>query len=110
MDRERMTLTKPIKLPDPTPVESVSPEQSQGFFAELFDAITPRTFLLVMGVLVIQLAFVLSTSALSTIPLPTRFPWWSLHRLRFPGTWRLSSATYTASRFPPPPFRAKRPE
>jgi hypothetical protein len=55
-----MTLTKPIKTPDPMPGESVSPKQSQGFVAELFDAINPRTLLLVMGVLLIQLAFVLS--------------------------------------------------
>ena len=60
MGRGRMTPTKPIKIPNSMLAESVSPKQSQGFVAELFDAITPRTVLLVMGVLLIQLAFVLS--------------------------------------------------
>ena len=74
MDRQRMTKTEPIALPDLMPVESVSLEQSQGFFAELFDAITPRTILLVMGVLVIQLAFVLSYVGAFHHPTPHQIP------------------------------------
>src|SRR3984957_8725835 len=54
--RRRRTETA---MTDPqTPPEPAKPEQR--FLAELFDAITERTFFLVIGVLVIQMAFVLS--------------------------------------------------
>jgi hypothetical protein len=69
-----MNLSKPIKTPDSMPAESVSPNQTQGFFAELFDAITPRTLLLVMGVLLIQLAFVLSYVGAFHHPTPHQVP------------------------------------
>ena len=69
-----MTLTKPIKVPDSLPAESVSQKQPLGFVAELFDAITPRTVLLVMGVLLIQLAFVLSYVGAFHHPTPHRIP------------------------------------
>ena len=74
MDRGRMTLTTPIKVPDSMPAESVSPKQSQGFVAELFDAITPRTVFLVSGVLLIQLAFVLSYVGAFHHPTPHQVP------------------------------------
>ena len=74
MDRGRMTLTKPIQVTDSMPAESVSPKQPPGFVAELFDAITPRTVLLVMGVLLIQLAFVLSYVGAFHHPSPHRVP------------------------------------
>ena len=74
MDRGRMTLTTPIKAPDSMPAESVSPKQSQGFVAELFDAITPRTVFLVSGVLLIQLAFVLSYVGAFHHPTPHQVP------------------------------------
>lgn len=67
-------MTKPIKAPDLTPAESASSTQSQGFVAELFDAITPRTVLLVMGVLLIQLGFVLSYVGAFHHPTPHRVP------------------------------------
>ena len=67
-------MTKPIKAPDLIPAESASSTQSQGFVAELFDAITPRTVLLVMGVLLIQLAFVLSYVGAFHHPTPHRVP------------------------------------
>lgn len=73
-DRGPMTLSKPIKTLDSMPAESVSPNQAQGFFAELFDAITPRTLLLVMGVLLIQLAFVLSYVGAFHHPTPHQIP------------------------------------
>jgi hypothetical protein len=69
-----MTLTTPIKVPDSMPAESVSPKQSQGFVAELFDAITPRTVFLVSGVLLIQLAFVLSYVGAFHHPTPHQVP------------------------------------
>ena len=74
MDRGRMTLTTPIKAPDSMPAESVSPKQSQGFVAELFVAITPRTVFLVFGVLLIQLAFVLSYVGAFHHPTPHQVP------------------------------------
>ena len=69
-----MTLTKPTRVPDSMPTEPVSSKQSQGFVAELFDAITPRTVLLVTGVLFIQLAFVLSFVGAFHHPTPHRVP------------------------------------
>jgi hypothetical protein len=66
--------TTPIKAPDPMPAESVSPKQRQSFVAELFDAVTPRTFLLVMGVLFIQLGFVLSYIGAFHHPTPHQIP------------------------------------
>ena len=71
MDRGRMTLTKPTKTFDPIPAGSAPP---MGFFAELFDAITPRTILLVFGVLLIQLAFVLSYVGAFHHPTPHQVP------------------------------------
>lgn len=46
----------------------------QGFIAELVDAITERTFFLVLGVLVIQLGFVLSYVGAFHHPTPHRVP------------------------------------
>jgi hypothetical protein len=69
-----MTPTEPVEPPDPTLAESVSPQQSPGFFAELFDAITARTVLLVIGVLLIQLGFVLSYVGAFHHPSPRQIP------------------------------------
>ncbi|MDA8267280.1 MAG: DUF3533 domain-containing protein [Actinomycetota bacterium] len=68
----RTTRAKPINVPDPMPAGSVPPKQPQGFVAELFDAITPRTALLVLGVLLVQLAFVLSYVGAFHHPTPHR--------------------------------------
>jgi hypothetical protein len=51
-----------------------SPQHSQGFVAELFDAITARTILLVIGVLLIQLGFVLSYVGAFHHPTPHQIP------------------------------------
>ena len=64
-----MTLNKPIKSSEP-----ISPKQSLGFFAELLDAITPRTVLLVIGVLFIQIGFVLSYVGAFHHPTPHQIP------------------------------------
>jgi hypothetical protein len=69
-----MTPTEPVEAPDPTLAGSVSPKQSQGFVAELFDAITARTVLLVIGVLLIQLGFVLSYVGAFHHPSPHQVP------------------------------------
>ena len=69
-----MPPTEPVEPPDPTLAESVSPQQSPGFFAELFDAITARTVLLIVGVLLIQLAFVLSYVGAFHHPAPHQIP------------------------------------
>ena len=74
MDRGLMTLTRPINVPDSILTEPVTSKQSQGFVAELFDAITPRTVLLVFGVLLIQLAFVLSYVGAFHHPTPHGVP------------------------------------
>ena len=66
-----MNVTKPIRGPDPMPA---SPQHSQGFVAELFDAITARTILLVIGVLLIQLGFVLSYVGAFHHPTPHQIP------------------------------------
>jgi hypothetical protein len=72
--RGRMTTIKPIEAPDLTPAEPASSKQSMGFVAELFDAITPRTVLLVFGVLLIQLGFVLSYVGAFHQPTAHRIP------------------------------------
>jgi hypothetical protein len=66
--------TEPVEAPDPTLTGSVSPEQSPGFFAELFEAVTARTVLLVIGVLLIQLGFVLSYVGAFHRPTPHQIP------------------------------------
>jgi hypothetical protein len=102
-----MTPTDPVETPGSTPAEPAAPQQLQGFFAELFDAITARTVLLVIGVLLIQLGFVLSYVGASTVPPRSRFPWRSLHRRRSPAMSSPSSATYRAGRSRLPPFPAE---
>ena len=109
MDRGRMTLTTPIKVPDSMPAESVSPKQSQGFVAELFDAITPRTVFLVSGVLLIQLAFVLSYVGAFHHPTPHQVPVVVVAPAQIRATSQPNSAGSTAIRSPPPPFPAKQP-
>ena len=54
--------------------ESVPPKRPQGFVAELLDAITARTLLLVIGVLLIQLGFVLSYVGAFHHPVPHQVP------------------------------------
>jgi hypothetical protein len=66
---------EPVESPDPTLTGSVSPaQQSPGFFTELFDAVTARTVLLVIGVLLIQLGFVLSYVGAFHRPTPHQIP------------------------------------
>jgi hypothetical protein len=50
------------------------PASQQGFFSELFDAVKQRTFFLVIGVLLIQFAFVLSYVGAFHHPTPHRVP------------------------------------
>jgi len=70
-----MTITAPTKVREPIPAEPVPPKQQpQGFVAELFDAITPRTVLLVLGVLLIQMGFVLSYGGAVHHPTPHQVP------------------------------------
>lgn len=57
-----------------SPNHHVSPEPEQKFLAELFDAIAERTFFLVIGVLIIQMAFVLSYVGAFHHPTPHRVP------------------------------------
>ena len=68
-----MTITDIEVTPFET-AESVSPKRPQGFVAELFDAITSRTLLLVIGVLLIQLGFVLSYVGAFHHPTPHQVP------------------------------------
>ena len=69
-----MKITDDAVAPGPVPTEPVSPKRPQGFVAELFDAITVRTVLLVFGVLLIQLAFVLSYVGAFHHPTPHHVP------------------------------------
>jgi hypothetical protein len=59
----------PSAQPQPGP-----PASRQGFVAELFDAVKQRTFFLVIGVLLIQFAFVLSYVGAFHHPTPHRVP------------------------------------
>ena len=68
-----MTITDVEVIPSKT-AEPVSPKQAQGFVAELFAAVTARTLLLVIGVLLIQLGFVLSYVGAFHHPTPQRVP------------------------------------
>jgi hypothetical protein len=56
------------------PRTHAEPPAERKFLADLFDAITERTFFLVVGVLVIQLAFVLSYVGAFHHPTPHRIP------------------------------------
>jgi hypothetical protein len=68
-----VTITDVEAIPSET-AEPVSPKKSQGFVAELFAAVTARTLLLVIGVLLIQLGFVLSYVGAFHHPTPQRVP------------------------------------
>ena len=103
-----MTITDVEVIPSKT-AEPVSPKQAQGFVAELFAAVTARTLLLVIGVLLIQLGFVLSYVGAFHHPTPQRVPVAVVAPAQIRATSRPNSAAYAASRSPPPLFPAKQP-
>jgi hypothetical protein len=55
-------------------VEAKTTQQPQGFWGELWDAVSPRTIALISGVLLLQLAFILSYVGAFHAPTPQRIP------------------------------------